>query len=734
MKKKLLSLFVLTLSISLYATGTIELGGVLHTIDTVSAIKAGPGTMQYFMQLKKTTNQNPLEVFVLQVDTKNPYISVEQVLGKDLRVGTERPTVMAERKTTPTKIYFAGVNGDFYANLAPVGYTICNNEYVYAPASTNRRIGAVDEQYKGKVATTPAFTGEVTLKDGQKVAIKHVNRAREENDLILYNHYEGATTGTNAYGTELLCELPEGEAWHTTTTLHPVVLKNEYRVGSMVMTGNQFVLSAHGTSEAILKNAQQGDTLTMQLQLTFDGEPVNISHAIGGDDFALIVHNGKSTTENFWNELHPRTAYGHSVTGDTIIMMVVDGRNSKRSVGVTTQVLGQLMKHYGAYEALNWDGGGSSNLYVRHLGQVNNGSDGSERPVTNAMFAVANLPEADEVIAELIPYHTSEFMPKYGVVTLHCYGYNKYGVMVSNDVEGMELSCDPATGYVNENGDLVAVQSGEVTIKKGGATTKVNIEVANSPIALRLDSVLLGVGRPYNAEVVAYVGEVMMPAYAPAFEWGSEDESIATVKAGTITGVANGVTKVWCKIGEFTDSIQVRVEAPTKSLLLLDYQQDTTVSFKSTRNATIEFETALQLYGVPDSILLTINTDAPIASFDLYMKANNAEAPISRKTAQAVPQSEDYIYRMAIQDFFPELDPAIYPLTITEFKWTLKDPKKNTPYNMQIKRVELLYNDIIQTGLEGVQTSDGTKKVLTPQGVFIRTSSTQYDLLGRERM
>jgi exopolysaccharide biosynthesis protein len=88
-------------------------------------------------------------------------------------------------------------------------------------------------------------------------------------------------------------------------------------------------------------------------------------------------------------------------------MMVVDGRNSKRSIGVTTQVLGQLMKHYGAYEALNWDGGGSSNLYVRHLGQVNNGSDGSERPVTNAMFAVANLPEADEVIAELIPYHTS---------------------------------------------------------------------------------------------------------------------------------------------------------------------------------------------------------------------------------------------------------------------------------------------------------------------------------------
>ena len=65
MKKTLLSFLALTLSFSLYAVGTIELGGVLHTIDTVSAIKAGPGTMQYFMQLKKTTDQKPLEVFVL---------------------------------------------------------------------------------------------------------------------------------------------------------------------------------------------------------------------------------------------------------------------------------------------------------------------------------------------------------------------------------------------------------------------------------------------------------------------------------------------------------------------------------------------------------------------------------------------------------------------------------------------------------------------------------------------
>ena len=50
MNKTLLSFLALTLSFSLYAVGTIELGGVLHTIDTVSAIKAGPGTMQYFMQ------------------------------------------------------------------------------------------------------------------------------------------------------------------------------------------------------------------------------------------------------------------------------------------------------------------------------------------------------------------------------------------------------------------------------------------------------------------------------------------------------------------------------------------------------------------------------------------------------------------------------------------------------------------------------------------------------------
>ena len=78
-------------------------------------------------------------------------------------------------------------------------------------------------------------------------------------------------------------------------------------------------------------------------------------------------------------------------------MLVVDGR-SNISAGCNTRVVGEMLKHYGAYNAVNWDGGGSSCIYVRSLGQMNNGSDGSERACGNGMFAVVDVPETDNTI------------------------------------------------------------------------------------------------------------------------------------------------------------------------------------------------------------------------------------------------------------------------------------------------------------------------------------------------
>ena len=84
---------------------------------------------------------------------------------------------------------------------------------------------------------------------------------------------------------------------------------------------------------------------------------------------------------------HPRTAAGLSRDGATLILLVVDGR-SARSVGMTLVELAATMRRLGAWEALNFDGGGSSTMVVDGI-VVNTPSDATgERAVGNALLVV----------------------------------------------------------------------------------------------------------------------------------------------------------------------------------------------------------------------------------------------------------------------------------------------------------------------------------------------------------
>lgn len=85
---------------------------------------------------------------------------------------------------------------------------------------------------------------------------------------------------------------------------------------------------------------------------------------------------------------HPRTIIGLTQDKKTLILAVVDGRATSR-IGMTCPELATLLREFGAYNGVNMDGGGSSSMWVRGVGVVNNPSDGSERTVANhlAVFA-----------------------------------------------------------------------------------------------------------------------------------------------------------------------------------------------------------------------------------------------------------------------------------------------------------------------------------------------------------
>jgi exopolysaccharide biosynthesis protein len=79
----------------------------------------------------------------------------------------------------------------------------------------------------------------------------------------------------------------------------------------------------------------------------------------------------------------PRTAFGIGRQGEWLLL-VADGRQ-RHSKGLTLTELAQLLKEKGAWEALNFDGGGSSAMVIGSQ-VVNQPSDGQERPVASALL------------------------------------------------------------------------------------------------------------------------------------------------------------------------------------------------------------------------------------------------------------------------------------------------------------------------------------------------------------
>ena len=284
MKRILLTLLNLLLIASSYA---ISLNGIEYTIDTLSMFPAGPGTMYYELRMLRADNGlGRLDAFLLEVDTRNPYVTVEQVLGTGKINGTERPSKMAERSTTENKIFFAGTNGDFcttqddqstdnyYEVGMPRGTTIVNGEYALTPngAGGGRRAGGLDADGKGVTSYTHSISMKLVLADATTLNISRANYVRGDNELVLYNHHNGTTTFTNASGNEVQIQLLEGESWNTTGTMKAKVTKVEHGVGSMPLDKNHAVLSAHGTMAEALGKLNVGDELKLDFEMRLDNE------------------------------------------------------------------------------------------------------------------------------------------------------------------------------------------------------------------------------------------------------------------------------------------------------------------------------------------------------------------------------------------------------------------------------------------------------------------------------
>ncbi len=129
----------------------------------------------------------------------------------------------------------------------------------------------------------------------------------------------------------------------------------------------------------------------------FEIPPTNVYHAISGTQKILAAGEVPADLKAY--DPDPRTAVGLNNGGNILIIVIVDGRQTGYSEGVTLVELGKIMQQNGARDAINLDGGGSSTLVIQNssgnYGVVNSpvhqGIPGNQRPVANHLGVYLTL-------------------------------------------------------------------------------------------------------------------------------------------------------------------------------------------------------------------------------------------------------------------------------------------------------------------------------------------------------
>ena len=745
----LLSLAVAT-TMAIAARTQWNLQGGTYTVDTLRHVTVGPGTTH--TALKVTGNYN-LRVFYTVTDLTNPNVDIRAAKAANTYTGVAQTSYMATANTTEGALYFAGVNADFFGYSRPIGSNVVNSDIIYAVNNGWTHFAMTPD--KVPHASSMSFGGTIVGPNGS-INITSINGDRGENEMIVYNRRRGATTGTNQYGAEATVTPIDG-ALRLGKTVKVKVTKAPSTAGNSALTESTYVLSGHGSSKSFVEALNIGDELYISLTLTHNGTQIEPTQVAGGQPMILsggVVLDTQGALDHLTG-LHPRTAVGFDASGTRLVMLVVDGR-TEISQGCTSRILADIMREVGCSEAMNFDGGGSSTMYVRPLGGVvNHYTDASERSVTNALFAVATSP-TDNEIASIRFVDWAIALPKYGYYVPTIYGYNQYGVLVNTNVTGYTLSVDPSLGEIINDGTTLFVNGSgysALTANYNGMTAAIPVTVGTAEPQFRHNRILTDIYREYPVEVFATVLDNDMAIDNAALSWSSENDNVASVTdLGVVKGIDDGVTNVHGSVDSFNGTLEVKVEKPTKHYANIDEPLDVSTwatgksgvknesitpigdngfalnyTISSTRSPYIRAAKDITLYSLPDSLRFIINPgDATINKITVQTQPYGERTSLFDITA-SLTANADNVVLIPVSELLDNADLSKFPLTFKYIMFYVGDANATT-HSIEVKALQTVYNHVDKDGVEGISTDrndlPSAVNVYDTQGRLLRSSAS----------
>ncbi|MGC4046173.1 MAG: phosphodiester glycosidase family protein [Armatimonas sp.] len=400
----------------------------------------------------------PLTINVVRVA---PGTEVRAALGGgkvwalDSTSGRETVSGLAQRTGA-----LVAINAGFFPYLGnPIGLHVEDGDLVTEP-QLNRGSLVVTESGQ---ATVAVFQWKGTVSIGEESKMLHgLNRKPGKgNELLLFTPRFFERTLKAPERVEVVLSGAPSPLRPGSKFTAKVESVNESG-GETPLAAGTVVLSAGGESATWLKEkATVGAELTIDLAVTTQTgdtlDPTTIRHAVTGA--GRLLKNGKSVLNlkaegmaaSFSTTRHPRTAVGVTTDG-TVLLVTVDGRQPLVSRGASLPELTAIMQHFGAVEALNLDGGGSSAMSV-FGGVVNSPSDPAERAVAD-MLVVGQTPAPMQELP--LPTPSKPLVAQ-----------EKYTFALPNDVNPNVAVWTQKgnTGFLDQGGVFTPVRAGKATIR-----------------------------------------------------------------------------------------------------------------------------------------------------------------------------------------------------------------------------------------------------------------------------
>jgi len=337
----------------------------------------------------------PWVINLLRVDLKQVDCRIAHAL--DEGVGLETTSSIASRYGAS-----AAVNAGFFRTTGTYrgessGVLVVDGKLISEPIEGRAAFGLIQSLAGAEIIFAHLkFSGYVESARGRRLATSGLNRPRAADELVVYTPEFHRTTLTALDGVEVIVRRAR-------------IIRIRDGEGSSTIPLDGFVISACGSArEWVLANLRVGAVVRVSSKLApVESEMTDswkrASFIVGGgpqlikEGRVAIPFEDEKIAAKFVSDRHPRTAIARLKDG-RMLLTTVDGRQPGVSAGMSLPELADLLLEFGASEAINLDGGGSTTMVVNGK-LVNNPSDQTgERPVSDAILILQRrLQQKDRV-------------------------------------------------------------------------------------------------------------------------------------------------------------------------------------------------------------------------------------------------------------------------------------------------------------------------------------------------